>query len=53
MRRRAAVRLLGPAERMFASGPANLIGVPMPVTAKLSRKFYDTFGDDIANELVT
>jgi hypothetical protein len=24
----------------------------MPVTAKLSRKFYDTFGDDIANELV-
>jgi hypothetical protein len=25
---------------------------PMPVTAKLSRKFYDTFGDEIANELV-
>jgi hypothetical protein len=24
----------------------------MPVTAKPSRKFYDTFGDDIANELV-
>jgi len=24
----------------------------MPVTAKLSRKFYDKFGDDIANELV-
>ena len=24
----------------------------MPVTAKLSRKFYDTFGDEIANELV-
>jgi len=23
------------------------------VTAKLSRKFYETFGDDIANELVT
>ena len=23
------------------------------VTATLSRKFYDTFGDDIANELVT
>ena len=23
------------------------------ITAKLSRKFYDTFGDDIANELVT
>jgi len=25
---------------------------PVPVTARLSRKFYDTFGDDIANELV-
>ncbi|MBI4499741.1 MAG: hypothetical protein HY700_01145 [Gemmatimonadetes bacterium] len=24
----------------------------MPVTAKLSRKFYDTLGDEIANELV-
>ena len=24
----------------------------MPVTAKLSRKFYDTFGDEVANELV-
>ena len=24
----------------------------MPVTAKLSRRFYDTFGDEIANELV-
>jgi len=24
----------------------------MPVTVKLSRKFYETFGDDIANELV-
>ena len=24
----------------------------MPVTAKLSRKFYETFGDEVANELV-
>lgn len=24
----------------------------MPVTAKLSRKFYETFGDQLANELV-
>jgi hypothetical protein len=24
----------------------------MPVTARLSREFYDRFGDDIANELV-
>jgi hypothetical protein len=25
----------------------------VPVTAKLSRKFYEVFGDEIANELVT
>ncbi len=24
----------------------------MPITAKLSRRFYETFGDEIANELV-
>lgn len=24
----------------------------MPVTARLSRKFYETFGEDITNELV-
>jgi len=24
----------------------------MPVTARLSRKFYETFGDDLANEIV-
>ncbi len=24
----------------------------MPVTAKLSRKFYEMFGDEVANELV-
>jgi len=24
----------------------------MPVTAKLSRKSYETFGDDLANEIV-
>ena len=24
----------------------------MPLTAKLSRKFYETFGDELANELV-
>jgi len=27
-------------------------GAHVPVTAKLSRKFYEKFGDDIANELV-
>ena len=24
----------------------------VPVTAKLSRKFYDTFGDELTNEFV-
>jgi len=24
----------------------------MPITAKLSRKFYETFGEDVTNELV-
>jgi hypothetical protein len=27
-------------------------GAHVPVTAKLSRKFYDKLGDDVANELV-
>ena len=27
-------------------------GDPVPVTAKLSREFYDKFGDKIADELV-
>ena len=25
----------------------------MPITAKLSRRFYEQFGDDVVNELVT
>jgi anti-sigma-K factor RskA len=28
------------------------MGAHVPVTAKLSRKFYDRLGDDVANELV-
>ena len=28
------------------------LGERMPVTAKLSKKFYDTLGEDVANELV-
>lgn len=31
---------------------ANRTGAPLPVTAKLSRRFYDQLGDDVANELV-
>jgi hypothetical protein len=29
-----------------------LLGALVPVTAKLSREFYDRFGDKVANELV-
>ena len=27
-------------------------GAPMPVTARLSKRFYDRLGEDVANELV-
>jgi hypothetical protein len=29
-----------------------MMGAAVPVTARLSKRFYDRFGDDIANELV-
>ena len=32
------------------AGPLNELS--MPVTAKLSRKFYEKFGDELTNELV-
>jgi hypothetical protein len=31
---------------------ASLLHMVMPITARLSRRFYDKFGDDIVNELV-
>src|SRR5256885_10630456 len=34
------------------SCPRIRLDMPVPVTAKLSKKFYDRFGDEIANELV-
>src|SRR5437870_10947242 len=34
------------------SGDGTLQGARVPVTAKLSRKFYEKLGDDVANELV-
>jgi hypothetical protein len=39
------------AERMVIVVPADTRGC-MPVTAKLSRRFYETFGDELTNELV-
>jgi hypothetical protein len=41
-----------PAERMLRLLPALTIGDCMPVTAKLSKRFYDVLGEDVANELV-
>jgi hypothetical protein len=40
------------AERKVRMASVPIRGSLMPVTARLSRKFYDRLGDDIANELV-
>jgi hypothetical protein len=49
---RRGVLLRGRAERMVKVRAAQTSSNRMPVTAKLSRKFYDKLGDDVANELV-
>ena len=33
-------------------GPVKTLGGRVPVTARLSKRFYDVFGEEIANELV-
>jgi hypothetical protein len=40
------------AERTLYTGAANQKGASVPVTARLSKRFYEQLGDDIANELV-
>lgn len=35
---------------LWREAEGSLVGIP--VTAKLSRRFYDAFGDDLTNELV-
>jgi hypothetical protein len=42
------VRLVSTLHRVAGS----ILGTSVPVTAKLSRKFYETLGDEVANELV-
>ncbi len=37
---------------LWTGGVFEMERPPVPVTAKLSRKFYEAFGDEIANELV-
>jgi exonuclease VII large subunit len=40
------------AERTLYTGAVNQEGASVPVTARLSKRFYEQLGDDIANELV-
>ena len=40
------------AEHTVRMAPVHPKGALVPVTAKLSRKFYEKLGDDVANELV-
>ena len=47
-----AIWMLRGAERMLWCGLHTPPGGWVPVTARLSRRFYETFGDEIANELV-
>ena len=37
---------------MYDGGDPQTERPPMPVTAKLSQKFYERFGEDVTNELV-
>jgi hypothetical protein len=39
-------------ERIVQSGNGHFFEEPMPFTAKLSRRFYDHFGDELTNEFV-
>lgn len=46
-------RLLAPRQaNTFRLVTVPNIGVGVPVTAKLSKKFYETLGEDVANEMV-
>jgi hypothetical protein len=41
-----------PAERILRLSPTYALEHCVPVTAKLSKHFYDVLGEDVANELV-
>ena len=41
-----------PAEGNVTLSPAPALEKCLPVTAKLSKRFYDVLGEDVANELV-
>ena len=40
------------AERILRLSPTSSVEPRVPVTAKLSKRFYDVLGEDVANELV-
>ena len=40
------------AERILGLSPTSSVEHRVPVTAKLSKRFYDVLGEDVANELV-
>jgi hypothetical protein len=44
--------ILAPAERNVRLFPSHAMEPRVPVTAKLSKRFYDVLGEDVANELV-
>ncbi len=44
--------MLHQAERMISLSPTRALGHCVPVTARLSKRFYDVLGEDVANELV-
>jgi hypothetical protein len=44
--------ILRRAERIVTVSPDPALEYRLPVTAKLSKRFYDVLGEDVANELV-
>ena len=44
--------MLRPAERILRLSPTYALEHCVPVTARLSKRFYDVLGEDVANELV-
>ena len=41
-----------PPQRIVRLSPAHAVEHPVPVTARLSKRFYEVLGEDVANELV-
>ena len=50
--RRSLELMLRPAERILRLSPTYALEHCVPVTARLSKRFYDVLGEDVANELV-